>query len=409
MLPRASDDIVKADECPVHPTAAEEIGLSRARTFIPELESVRGVAVLLVVAFHVDRFVVVARHRPEPSLPYSFVQAGHTGVDLFFLLSGFLLALPFIAEALGGRPVSVRTYFGRRALRILPLYYSAVLVGTVMTAKMAGDLLHAPPYLAFLNGIGGIVTPLSPYSFGWWSLATEAQYYLILPLLPFALRSRRGRVAGLTLLALYGLIYACVVTERLAMPTIEGQLALLNSVFGRGPLFLWGIAAAFLYHTRGDAIRARLAGMRWLRAGGADLMLAVVLVALAIFLQWVCSIGPTRQMGAADQPWHIVEGALWGAFLLFLLLFPLRTKAVFCNAVLGRLGILSYSIYLVHVPIVVFGMRAARRLLPSWQLVGWHAATVVVVAVLLAGVCGLSTLTYRYIERPFLVRKARLD
>jgi peptidoglycan/LPS O-acetylase OafA/YrhL len=409
MLPRASDDIVKADECPVHPTAAEEIGLSRARTFIPELESVRGIAVLLVVAFHLDRFVVIGRSQVAPSLPYSFVQAGHTGVDLFFLLSGFLLSLPFIAAALGGKPVSVRTYCGRRVLRILPLYYAAVLVGAVMKATTPSDLLHALPYLVFLNGIGGIVTPLNPYSFGWWSLATEAQFYLVLPLLPFLLRTRQGRMAGAALLALYALVYASIVTGRVSMQTIDGELALLNSVLGRGPLFLWGIAAAFLYHTRGDEIRERLARIRWLSAGGADVLLVFALLALAIFLQWVCSIGPTRQMGAADQPWHIVEGGLWAVFLLLLLLFPLRAKWVVCNAAMARLGILSYSIYLVHVPVIRYGLSGARHLLPSWGLVGWHATTGVVVLVLLATCYGIATLTYRYIERPFLARKARLD
>ena len=384
------------------------IGLSGSRTFIPELESLRGIAVLLVFAFHVDRYVVFYPDSPTPSLFTAFARSGHTGVDLFFLLSGFLLALPLIAAGLGGTPVSVRQYARRRALRILPLYYAAVLIGTVMRSTQPSDLLHGLPYLAFLNGVAGMCSPLNPYSDAWWSLSTEVQFYLVLPLLPVLLRTPSRRAAGVTLVALYALAFAAMVMGWFWMPTVEGQMALVFSLFGRGPLFLWGIAAALLYHARGVVIRERLARSRWMRRGGADALLVALVLGLAVFLQWVVSIGPARQMSAPDQWWHVANGGWWTAFLLLVLLFPLSAKPLVCNAVLARLGVLSYSIYLVHAPLMQYGLKAARHLLRTWHLVGWNWESVTVIAVLAAACYGVSSLTYRFIERPFLTRKARL-
>src|SRR5438132_13213326 len=123
------------------------VGLRQSSTFLPELESVRGIAVLLVFAFHTDSFVRFPFIESRSTLAQAFVRAGHTGVDLFFLLSAFLLSLPFFAEAAGGRRVVLREYFVRRALRILPLYFAAVVGATVLSASHLRDLSRGPPYL----------------------------------------------------------------------------------------------------------------------------------------------------------------------------------------------------------------------------------------------------------------------
>jgi peptidoglycan/LPS O-acetylase OafA/YrhL len=101
---------------------------------------------------------------------------------------------------------------------------------------------------------------------------------------------------------------------------------------------------------------------------------------------------------------------LWAGFILVLLLAPLRTKAVFSNPVLAWLGILSYSIYMVHVPFMqraVFGIRGA------WPHVfaraAWNLPVFLLTGALSIACVGLSALTYQFIERPFLVRKARID
>ena len=147
-------------------------------------KSLHGIAIVLVYAFHVDGVVLFPWNAVGKGLSpaLAFVRAGHTGVDLFFILSAFLLSLPFLAAARGGRPVHLGRYFTRRALRILPLYYAAVVVAAVMTASRPADLERALPYLAFMNSVSGWYTAMPPYSDVWWSLCTEVQFYLLLPL-----------------------------------------------------------------------------------------------------------------------------------------------------------------------------------------------------------------------------------
>ena len=241
-------------------------------TFIPELESLRGIAVLLVFTFHVNGFVLY----PFPSasdtvsLPMAFVRAGHTGVDLFFLLSAFLLSRPFLDDGLGGKPVRLRDYFARRALRILPLYWTAVLVGTLLSASHPADALRAVPHLLFISGIPALSAPLAPYGAVWWSLETEVQFYLLLPLLAVFLRTPARRWAGLALLGLYTGAYVIAIRGAVTHWSLQAQLALWNSVFGRGPLFLCGIAAAAVYRRFGSAWRTALASVAAVRSGGAD-------------------------------------------------------------------------------------------------------------------------------------------
>jgi peptidoglycan/LPS O-acetylase OafA/YrhL len=105
--------------------------------------------------------------------------------------------------------------------------------------------------------------------------------------------------------------------------------------------------------------------------------------------------------------WHVPEGALWTAVVLFLLLAPLRLKALFSNPVLAWLGVLSYSIYILHQPLLLYGVRLGRHPFPG--MTGWSASALLWFAVMTVVCVGVASLTYRWIERPFLVRKARID
>jgi len=94
---------------------------------IHEIEALRGLAIALVVLFHTNGILTLAPVTVgrDVSLPGAFILAGHIGVSLFFLLSGFLLTPAFIREATDGQRVDRRAYFRRRALRILPALSAA--------------------------------------------------------------------------------------------------------------------------------------------------------------------------------------------------------------------------------------------------------------------------------------------
>src|SRR5262245_18781866 len=407
LVPRAAWARVRHLVSAGMPSTIAPAGIRRGATYFPELEALRGLAIVLVFVFHADGslvfpFVTRAGSWPSPALAY--IQSGHTGVTLFFILSGFLLSLPFLEEAYGGRRVSRSRFYARRALRILPLYYAAVVVGTLITSRTAADLWRGVPYLFFVESKHGLTTPIPPFSDVWWSLATEVQFYAVLPLiaLTFGWPLRRT----LLLLAAYGGAYAAVASGWL-VPRLEPWFR-AQSLLGRGPLFLLGILAAWLWSRHGEALRGRLAATRWLAIGGADVLLFAVVAALGCLLQWATFRGFMALEVTPEHVWHLLEGVAWTAVLLMVLLLPLRARALVSNPVLARLGVLSYSIYVLHRPVLEYTLSLWRRLLPQTPL-GWDALAGSWFVLTTALCLGLASLTYRLIERPFLVRKERLD
>lgn len=385
------------------------VGVALSTQYLPELESLRGLAALMVLAFHYDAMLLrfASPRAGEWCTPfYAFVRGGHSGVNLFFVLSAFLLSLPFLASGSGGPPVSLRRYARRRALRILPLYYVMVVIGAVATASALADLWRGLPYLLFLNGFD-LAAPIKPYSNVWWSLATEAQFYLFLPLVPLALRSRRGRFVGVAALIGYGVAWILYERRAILTPsTFSGSMTLSLSLFARGPIFLCGIGAAALYRRYGTDWRRWAAMQPWLRSGGGDLLLVAVLAALAYYLRWLTFIGPGRYHAPPDHAWQALGGVLWGALVLLLLVAPLHLKPLLHNRIWTSLGVLSYSLYVLHVP-VLSGLNGGLQSLGIGRWAGpWRAAVVGAVATVV--VVSLSAATYRWIERPFLQRKEAL-
>lgn len=317
----------------------------RASGYLPELEALRGVAVLLVYTFHADRYFAIPLElagtdtRGAVGSPLrAFIAAGHTGVTLFFVLSGFLLALPFLAEADGGPRVDRRRYAERRVLRILPLYWFLLAVGVLAAYAIAWGAWIA----------------------GHWGPTRGSEAY---------------------------------------------QLGL--SLFGRGWVFLAGIAAAWCWRRHGVALRTWARGAPLLRRGGSDALLALVVLGLGAMLLWELR----RPAVAVPIPpvvgWHLAEGVAWALVLLLVLLAPLRAAPVFRLRALTGLGVLSYSIYVWHVPILHYGLRAFRR---WWGAPprGWDEAGLVAYVAISAAVLAVSACSYAVVERPFLRRKARI-
>ena len=382
--------------------SAQPPGISASTRYFPEIEGLRGIAITLVIAYHAVRiFDPGSRWQPGVIVsPLSaFAYAGFTGVSLFFILSAFLLSLPFL-DTTPSEPIHHRRYYTRRALRILPLYWTAVAVATVACARRPADLLRGLPYVFFLNGVR-VTAPLEPYSGVWWSLATEVQSYLALPLL--GLLAGRGALrAGASLvLAIVGVAYIAFITHHLHVNDLAGQLLLSDSLVGRAPLFAAGILLAWIHSRFGSRWRLRWARVTWLAHGGADVLLAVTLGAFGYLLRHFVFAGYFH-VQCAQPAWLFLEAVAWGAVVLLLLVAPLRTRWLWSNRVWQRLGILSYSLYLVHLPLVVWiahllGGRAGTL---GWSLGGGVLLTLFSIA--------LSNATYRVVERPFLVRKVTL-
>ncbi len=386
------------------PSTAAVLG----NAFVPEIESLRGIAITLVFLLHLSGSLNFGHPALTVVSPLgAFAVGGHTGVSLFFVLSGFLLGRPFLLEAMYGKRLSRPAYYARRALRILPAYFVAVIVATTLNANRPSDLLHGIPYLFFLNSFAGIGVPLRPYSDVWWSLATEVQFYLLLPLLPAFLRSRTGRWCGLILAVAYAVAYRAFATGALHASTVEDQVKLAHSLFGRAPQFAVGIFAAWVCERFGAPIHRWASARRWVRAGAGDAVALVLLGGLSEMLRRIVFV--TYWQAEARWPaWHVAEGALWGAILVVLLLVPLWIRPLCCNRVWSTLGQLSYSIYLIHAALIPLALGTMNRIRPG-VFVGWNLRALPAALMVSALCVGVSTVTYLLIERPFLRRKGRLS
>ena len=166
-------------------------GRGKAAGFVQGFDGLRAIAALLVVVDHVGQ---ASGFTGRSSLG-RFTARGEIGVSVFFLISGFLLYRPFAAAALAGRPgPNVRSYLVRRVLRIVPLYWVALVVNYLFTGWKS------------VHGVSGFLENaffLQVYSRHWvfhgitqaWSLCIEVTFYLALPLWAVAMRRldrRRG-------------------------------------------------------------------------------------------------------------------------------------------------------------------------------------------------------------------------
>ncbi len=194
----------------------EEQKQGHQKSTIAALDGIRACAILFVISFHIDwtnqNYEKLWNWHTNP-IATSVAIAGGTGVTLFFVLSGFLLFLPYAKALLfAGRWPLARSFYVRRTLRILPGYYLSLFVLI---------FLSAPHYLRpeNLRGLGFFLTFLMDSSKGtfrqingpYWTLAVEWQFYMILPLLALGLlllvrRVRPEQRLGVVILALLGII-----------------------------------------------------------------------------------------------------------------------------------------------------------------------------------------------------------
>jgi peptidoglycan/LPS O-acetylase OafA/YrhL len=266
-----------------------------ARVFLPDLESLRGIAIGLVLIAHVISYANHGEVRGSwaSSLAALFI-GGHTGVTLFFVLSGYLVSIPFLRA---GRSVSLRHYFARRALRILPLYVAVVVLTSACVARRWSDLWRAVPHLLFLTPQSGLAPALftntePPLSLSatWWSLSTEVQFYLVLPGVAWLLSARRGRVAGAVLAGVWLATYVALLRLDFGLG-IAAHFGALLSLLTRAPAFAGGAFLAWIELRYGEALRRGLASRPWMRAGGSDLALLSAVLGLGLLLRGVVHDG----------------------------------------------------------------------------------------------------------------------
>ncbi|MGY2083216.1 acyltransferase family protein [Blastococcus sp. SYSU DS0539] len=336
--------------------------------FRSDIQGLRAVAVGLVVADHV----------------FGWPHGGFIGVDVFFVISGYLITSLLLRELASTGRVNFRDFYLRRAKRILP---AAMVVLAVTVAagyvlfflpranQTALDALSAALFVEnwHLVAVGsdylqaqGPVSPVQHY----WSLSIEEQFYALWPLLllgGFRLLDVRHRPQRLVWFIAAGIAISLAWA---AYRTSTAPTAAYFDTLARAGELLAGALVAVVAGRAVLADRFR-AG---LSVGGVVLILASAVV-----------ISPSSPF---PFPWVLVP-VLGAAMVLLADPSPSAATAVLTNPVAQRLGRWSYSIYLWHFPVVVFGVAA-------------FGGSLAVQLAVLALTVVLSAASYRWVEQPVL-------
>ena len=338
--------------------------------YVPALDGLRAVAVGLVVVGH---------------LSYRLAPGGNVGVDVFFVLSGYVITLTLLREHAATGAISIPRFFVRRALRLLPALLAVVMADVVVGALFGGpngrDLNGAVAAISYITDYvraNGAALDTSPLGHTW-SLAIEEQFYVVWPMLLLAVLrfapARRVVAAGVILLAAIAwhgwlvldqashnhLYYgpdsrACQLLAGCVLALWRGQTAPRRAAAAIARLWPLAAAALGLIVMRGNAGQQGFGGASFLVAAAAAMVLILELT--------------QRREGLASQ---------WLSSRLAV-----------------QIGVISYGIYLWQYPLLFeAGYWSGDK----------HSAALAASGLSVA----MAALSHKYVERPFLQRKVRFD
>jgi len=254
----------------------------RPRSNVAALDGLRALAILMVLLLHSVHYLLPSVQADTPRLlrvDLSLMLAGRHGVDLFFLLSGFLIGNLLFAEYEQTGRLALGRFYLRRTLRIFPAYYVMV-AGILLSMQVGRPLVTGLPRENVLADSWSLWLYLSNYfpspSMSWsWSLATEEQFYLLLPALllvgVFRLPqpSRPWVLFGLCLLPL---IFRCGVSlfrADVPLSLVAWGRAIYYPSYTHCDGLLFGVLCAYLWRWSPRVRRFADCGQRWLALGGA--------------------------------------------------------------------------------------------------------------------------------------------
>jgi peptidoglycan/LPS O-acetylase OafA/YrhL len=365
-------------------------------THFPALDGLRGLAILSVMLYHFCHVPVVS-HNVVDAIFYKIGIMGWVGVDLFFVISGFLITTILL------RTRGLRRYFSvfymRRVLRIFPLYYGylivltfaftvAAWVGVVPKSgvpwSLAGQFwlwTYLANFATFATG-----TPVSPAAGHFWSLAVEEQFYLLWPLTVYALPRRHLLVLTIGLI-----VAAPIVRSALIVGGFSG-LQVYVLTFSRMDASAWGALVAILLAMFPAGQPLKYAGLAFCAAAP---------LAIATLVFW----GPRGDTNA------LMSGA-------GLSIFPLAFSAALAitvrdnrsliargleRPILKFFGKYSYGLYVTHVIV----RAAALAVIPApfllWQSqLAWQLTFMIVAG---AASVTVAVLSWHLYERHWLALK----
>jgi peptidoglycan/LPS O-acetylase OafA/YrhL len=301
--------------------------LQKSVNHIPSLDGLRAISIVFVVY---DHSVIITGKNILPEVLQIFI-SGKTGVDLFFLISGFLITTLLLNEFKQTNCIDLKRFYIRRSLRIFPAYYFLLLIYFIMQKF---ELLYINPqtwvssffYMRQFFGSGWLTSHF-------WSLSIEELFYMIFPLLLLFFLNRK--IENLNLLLIL-VVFLGLPLARLYFEIVGVKVSML-SFFYRGEALIFGVLIAL--------------NRRWLShrdyKGWPTFLIIFVFGVLSIFLELNTEGKIYKNILLLSYFLPLVK-VIFFAFLFWVIL-NLRKGFIFTllnSTVFVFLGLISYSIYL---------------------------------------------------------------
>jgi peptidoglycan/LPS O-acetylase OafA/YrhL len=407
----------KSSEVIIESVQLEKVKTADPRAHYVALDCLRGIAILGVMMCHISAWwaVVVAKPLTVPILDVDAIRLfafGSFGVSLFFLLSGYLLTWTEEKRARTG-VYSLRAYAQRRALRLIPAYYVAIVVVAVVwpiiqhtQISVMGALINA----SFLRTL--ILVPLSYPQLtpdpGFWSLTPEVVFYCLLPFIILKLPRLPQR------LVLFGVLVLVSLATRVYMWQ-DSEFPWNPQATGFTDLFFYSLPSTHLYlFIAGMLLRMLIErlNVQPMPIRLQSLLASILFLTSALFLVTF----PYLFINISDSPAAMLADLLVFVFFTSALLGAPLLRGMLSSRPLAFIGMISYSLFVFHATVVVVfytyfynkylrgfteHLLAENSLQMQWIIFCTQALVILAVT----GV--ISYFSYRYIESPFLRYKPK--
>lgn len=385
---------------------------------IPTLDGMRGIAVLLVLAFHFawtfpgdDPTTATTFADKLAVRMHELLWSGWTGVDLFFVLSGYLITRGLVAPSKKVLATRLKMFWMRRVLRIFPLYYAFIIVGSIVALAISGTSAWIPgiSYWVYMQNYAlAFDDEVLRWTAHFWSLAIEEQFYFVWPIVALVVSRRRLIPTILVLVPAVVLLRAVMVFKGAHVPALasvfhdEHGIAkfVYRATFTRADGLLLG---AFVAVTQREVSHPVSIAWRRLRFP------TFVATALALCGLYVLA------KGLNDYDRRIIAIGYVTLALFFASAISMCADAVISERVrrflswrpLVACGKVSYGMYIFHWPLVIFLVPHLLKMQAGMDVMTQIALTSGVIVGGIAFIYVVAELSFRFVETPFLKLKGR--
>lgn len=382
------------------------------KIYFPGLNGIRFLGAAAIIFIHVELAKVLLGSNASESAMHALNAWGWVALNSFFVLSGFLISYLLLVEKARIGTVGIKNFYIRRMLRIWPLYYLLTFLGFFIFPRIAffdvaylSDQLGADfstklaLFLFLIPQFSTALFPPLPHISQLWSIGVEEQFYLVWPLCIRFSKNILRTILIVMLAVVTGKACFFLLANMFAQSVFFRSLAYVIAL-SRFECMLIGATAAYLVFTKH--------GILTLMYRASTLAISIVLLPLFLLVVPGSFIEGAALFGVPGLIINVLSALFFAVVIINVATNP-RSFLKLENAALNYLGKISYGIYMYHVVIVVFVIRAATHFgfgLPEHLgVVGGAGVFLAVLALTIA----ISALSYKIFENPFINLKARFS